>query len=256
MEPNKTVSFFVGAHPDDWQIFAGNVARDEFGRGNKLVFVYMTAGDDCQGEAYWRAREKGAIASTVLLTSIATIEEDSQTFPCRPICRYAIGNTASYFLRLPEHKLRSFKGGKPDLRPVDGSTLYADWSSLVKFVESILEFESSDCQTQSPLIYTSDYLTDPFPKPNIWMDHEDHAATGDVVRMIATGKYDVRYWPGYEDTRRRQAVSDEDFEFKRSLMKEYCKIVKECYLKQGDYESAKDAFEHWMRFTYYRTESA
>jgi hypothetical protein len=255
MDSNSVVSFFVGAHQDDWQIFAGNIARDDVRLGSKVVFVYLTAGNSPDEEAFWLAREAGALASTIFLTSVTKVGQDKLTVNGRPIIRWTIGNSASYFLRLPELKLREFKAGKLNLKPVDGSGPYPDWSSLVRFVESILDFEAGDYLTKNPLINTSDYLADPFPIPGVWMDHDDHAATGDVVRMIATGKYNVRYWPGYRDSRRRYEVSAEDFLYKKLLMREYCRVVKEHYPEQGDYESAKDFYEPLMRDTYTRTES-
>jgi GlcNAc-PI de-N-acetylase len=207
MGANNEVSCFVGAHQDDWQIFAGDLARDDVARGTKVVLVYITAGNSPDVEAFWRAREAGALASTMILAPGAAIAKEDLTINGRPICRWTIGNTASYFLRLPECTLRAFKAGQSNLKPVDGSASYYDWATLVKFVDSIIELEARDYATQKPWVHTSDYLVDPFPIPGLWMDHEDHAATGDIVRMIARGKYNVRYWAGYEDTRRRQEIS-------------------------------------------------
>src|SRR5947209_5394289 len=60
------VVFYISAHQDDWQLFRGERAyRDLRAPGLRVVFVYTTAGDsgDGPGASWWRARERGALAS-------------------------------------------------------------------------------------------------------------------------------------------------------------------------------------------------
>ena len=61
----NTVAFYFGAHPDDWQLFMNpNAYYDVRGPSNKIVFVYVTAGDagvgtgngDRSQPTTWRAR--------------------------------------------------------------------------------------------------------------------------------------------------------------------------------------------------------
>src|SRR5688500_8171977 len=44
------VAFYFGAHPDDWQLFMNpNAYYDVQKPSNKVVFAYVTAGDDGAG---------------------------------------------------------------------------------------------------------------------------------------------------------------------------------------------------------------
>src|SRR4030095_10435487 len=67
----NAVAFYFGAHPDDWQLFMNpNAYYDVQMPSNKVVFVYVTAGDAGLGlgnggraQPYYLARENGAKVS-------------------------------------------------------------------------------------------------------------------------------------------------------------------------------------------------
>jgi hypothetical protein len=257
MGSNGLVSFFVGAHADDWQLFAGNMVRDDVHVSKaRVVLVYITAGDAGNTDGWWEARELGSIASTVLLCGHPSEAESRPIFEGRPITRRIIGRTSSYFLRLPDGRLTDLKHGISSLTTVDNSTEYNDWESLVSVVRSVLKFEAGDHVGHYPWINTHEYLIDPFPGEKEWLDHPDHSATGDIVRSAAKGEFRTLYWAGYDDTRRRQWVSDEDYRYKQSLMIEYSRAIRQVYKKRGDYEGeVKDFYDGLMRYTYVRTEA-
>src|SRR5687768_1225187 len=68
VQDTNTVAFYFGAHPDDWQLFMNpNANYDVQTPSNKVVFVYVTAGDAGLGlgnggraQPYYLARENGA----------------------------------------------------------------------------------------------------------------------------------------------------------------------------------------------------
>src|SRR5206468_3216565 len=99
---SRPVSFFVGAHQDDWQIFAGNLAHQDIRAGARVVLIYLTAGDEGRQDGWWQARESAAIASCTFATNARASEEVIRTFGDRKIASRAVGNTKSYFLRLPD----------------------------------------------------------------------------------------------------------------------------------------------------------
>src|SRR5262245_19916962 len=75
----NTVAFYFGAHPDDWQLFMNpNAYYDVQKPSNKVVFVYVTAGDAGLGlgngersQPYYLARENGAKLSVKFMADAA-----------------------------------------------------------------------------------------------------------------------------------------------------------------------------------------
>jgi hypothetical protein len=62
---------FLVAHADYWQLFMGDVASRFIRERRPAVFIYTTAGDAGRPAPYWRAREKGALASVRVAAEIA-----------------------------------------------------------------------------------------------------------------------------------------------------------------------------------------
>jgi len=81
-----TVAFYFAAHEDDWQLFMSpNAYRDVQASSTKVVFVYLTAGDDGAGignagrsQPYYLARENGAKLSVMFIA-------DAQSTPSVPV---------------------------------------------------------------------------------------------------------------------------------------------------------------------------
>ena len=60
----KTVTFYVVAHADDWQLFMNPDAfKDITMPDSKVVFIVTTAGDAGKEDNYWKAREEGMKSS-------------------------------------------------------------------------------------------------------------------------------------------------------------------------------------------------
>ena len=113
--PNTNrVAFYFGAHPDDWQLFMNpNAYYDVQKPSNKVVFVYVTAGDAGVGlgtggrsQPYYLARENGAKLSVRFMADAAKAPEipvDSvASVAGHPVKRWLYRNTVSYFMRLPD----------------------------------------------------------------------------------------------------------------------------------------------------------
>src|SRR6266487_1516572 len=77
------VAFYFGAHLDDWQLFMNpNAYYDVQKPSNKVVFVYVTAGDAGVGlgnggrsQPYYLARENGAKRSVKFMADAAKAPE-------------------------------------------------------------------------------------------------------------------------------------------------------------------------------------
>src|SRR6185503_17906295 len=163
----NTVAFYFGAHPDDWQLFMNPNAYFDVQRpSNKVVFVYVTAGDAGLGlgngersQPYYLARENGAKLSVRFMADAAKapgIPVDSVTsISGHPIKRWLYGNTVSYFIRLPdgspqgtgyvataEQSLkRLHERAIRTMTSIDDSTAYQGWSDLQTTMRKLIDRE-------------------------------------------------------------------------------------------------------------------
>jgi len=196
----NTVAFYFGAHPDDWQLFMNpNAYYDVQKPSNKVVFVYVTAGDAGLGlgngqrsQPYYLARENGAKLSVRFMADAAKapgIPVDSVTsISGHPIKRWLYGNTASYFMRLPdgsppgtgyvataEQSLkRLHEGAIRTMTSIDNSTTYQGWSDLRTTLRKLIDHERG--------IVTNVWVN--IPDTNIEKnvgDHTDHQHMAQAV---------------------------------------------------------------------------
>jgi LmbE family N-acetylglucosaminyl deacetylase len=163
----NTVAFYFGAHPDDWQLFMNpNAYYDVQKPSNKVVFVYVTAGDAGLGLGtggrslpYYLARENGAKLSVKFMADAAKAPEipvDSvASVSGHAIKRWLYGNTVSYFMRLPdgspqgtgyvataEQSLkRLHERTIPAMTAIDDSTTYQSWSDLRTTLRKLIDHE-------------------------------------------------------------------------------------------------------------------
>jgi len=118
-QPYTKASFYLAAHPDDWQLFMGTDASEDIlsASGNtKVILIYTTAGDNSNGgtpayNAYCHAREDGANRSIQFCADIFsghTMWDTSYTFIktqsgiTNKILRLQYKNIVSYFLKLSD----------------------------------------------------------------------------------------------------------------------------------------------------------
>src|SRR5688572_21358917 len=166
-ENTNRVAFYFGAHPDDWQLFMNpNAYYDVQKPSNKVVFVYVTAGDAGLGlgnggrsQPYYLARENGAKLSVRFLadaTKAPGIPMDSvASISGHRIKRWLYRNTVSYFLRLPdgspqgtgyvstaEQSLkRLHEGAIRTITSIDNSTTYQGWLDLRTSLRKLIDQE-------------------------------------------------------------------------------------------------------------------
>lgn len=219
----KQTSFFISAHPDDWQLFmmpsAFHAIQDSF---NKAVFIHVTSGDvvgniteNISLRALANAREEGALRALRFMLSLkrssVLFEKSSVVLNGKQLERHAAHNVAVYFIRLPDgnpegsgytgkpgQSLKYLRGGKTiDLSTIDGANAYADWNDLVGTIDAIVTAESEE--SDRIVLHSTD--SSPEHSPN---DHSDHYLCGTLASDVLNLKTmaALHFYAGYETARR------------------------------------------------------
>jgi LmbE family N-acetylglucosaminyl deacetylase len=189
----NAVSFYFGAHPDDWQLFMNpNAWYDVQNASNKVVFVYVTAGDAGAGlgngersQPYYLARENGAKLSARFLADAAkppaTPVDSNVSIAGHPISRWLYRNTVSYFMRLPDGNpqgtgyvataqqslKRLHEGAIRTMTAIDNSTTYQGWPDLRITLRKLIDNE------RGPATNVWVHIPDTNIEKNVG-DHADH----------------------------------------------------------------------------------
>jgi LmbE family N-acetylglucosaminyl deacetylase len=200
---------FIVAHQDDWQLFMGDVVIKQTRAGNSVTFIYLTAGDDGRDSVYWQTRERAALQSTRL--AIGATATDSGAVRCartpvleHEIQRCVLGNTESYFLRLPDGKrngagfvrynsqsLRKLRGKKiATMSAIDGSATYRGWEDLTATTNKLIGSSTAGART---VVHSSDPSIAANPH-----DHFDHRMAGLLVNDLRKKeRWNAQYYAGY-----------------------------------------------------------
>lgn len=216
IERMGAVTFYVVAHQDDWQIFAGDRAWEDIASGATVVFVYTTAGDAGRRDGWWEAREAGAIASCRLVTGPTPQRREVRSINGHAITCVHLANTRSYFLRLPDGGLDDFRTEPGAVVAVDDSTWYRDWRAFVTTLGQLVEVERRLAGDAHPRIAGPSF--DRRANPG---DHGDHHATGCAIRDVAAGVCDQVYWMGYDCASRPPNTAPDAFARRQRLTRAY-----------------------------------
>ena len=204
--PTPTVSVFVVAHPDDWQLFMNPAAFHAMNESHeKAVFVHVSAGDAGRGVTgeptpYYLAREEGALRSIRFMANAAnaTAALGADTKPetvergGHKVARHSYANAVAYFLRVhdgnivngndfQEHPLslqRLRSGASAETKAIDGSARYAGWSDFVATLEAVIASELAPGTALNLHIAELDERLNPG-------DHADHRAVAFAMEEIA-----------------------------------------------------------------------
>lgn len=252
-----SLSFYVGGHQDDWQLFRGNAAAADLATpGARVVFVYATAGDAGRTDGWWEARERGALESVRALIGPAPVVLDVAEMNGHPIVRYTLGPSVSYVLRLPDGRWRAGDGypstgneslsllrdtGRP-VSAVDGSTTYATWEDFWRTLEAILAYERAQLpEAGTPWVHAPDYSGEDNASPTCASapgcnpcDHPDHTAVGDALRAFVGGAYHRSWWVGYDAVTRPENLDGAAFAQKGVAFFGYAEAVREETARGGE----------------------
>ena len=254
----------IVAHQDDWQLFMGDVVAQRVQAGHRVVFIYLTAGDDGRDSAYWTTRERGALRSTRIAASV--VVGDSSADQCsivrvldHAIRKCTIGNTESYFLRLPDghrngigfarhsyQSLRKLRRKRVTLiSAVDGSAAYNGWADLKSTIDSLIGESST---TRPVTVHTSDPSVGVNPH-----DHFDHRMAGLLVYdSRRKNKWNVAYYAGYALATRAPNRTGEQVRQKTSLFRAYDNVMTQANPKWSAYRERPAFYSQCMMRTYVR----
>jgi LmbE family N-acetylglucosaminyl deacetylase len=263
-------SFFVVAHPDDWQLFMGDVAATRMASGKPVVFIYLTAGGSNRPERYWRARERGAHASVYAAENLNALGDAEYSDPaCGEVlihghnlyrCQYS--NAVSYHFRLPDGNMDGagfsmtgfqslekleFGRGKT-LQAVDGSAIYADWVDLRATLRGILLRE---LKGHSDHFEVHSHDPDAASNPD---DHPDHTAVARLVGEATAGMpATITGYAGYNIAQRPINLSTKAAGVKALLFMSYDRqrLMENAYWSA--YVEQPFAYSAWLFRTYGRT---
>jgi LmbE family N-acetylglucosaminyl deacetylase len=271
-DPSGTAtSVFVVAHPDDWQLFMGDVAFEQISTGQPVIFLYTTAGGADREEDYWQARERAARASTYAAANWRqqTTAEGEDADCGRSIVkghsllRCSYRNTRSFFLRLPDgdftgkgfpetrtQALAKLHAGNGEaLGAIDATTEYVSWSDLRSTVQILLGSELADVRAGERTLHTHDPDTTHNPD-----DHSDHTLTGHLVRETATALgASVIYYAGYDIANRPANLPLDRVMSKTAVFLAYERQTLLANPEWSAYGSAPAEYSAWLFRTYRRS---
>jgi len=267
----QTVSFYTGAHQDDWQLFKSSKAMFDQNNQHKLVFITLTAGDAGLGAGgkgnvpYFKARENGAILSSKFLADInkpASVGKGEWVqINEHKVYRYTYKSTVNYFLRLPdgnpngtgyEHTGRQSlqltydaqkTNNNKEIMAVDSSAKYSSLQDLVLTIQTILKEEMKG--------HSKAYLhvTDIDTSINV-RDHSDHLHASKIFIEAASGiqSLGIYSYTNYFSARMPQNLSIKQVQDASAL--HACDVVG---MTEGGYNSNWDALHNsWLTMDYYR----
>ena len=259
-----TIDAIIVAHQDDWQLFMGDVVAQRVETGNRVVFIYLTAGDDGRDSLYWTTRERGVLQSTRIAAGAPPA--DSAMDQCtvarvlgHAIRKCTIANTESYFLRLPDghrngigfarHSFQSLRKLRQRriaaMSAVDGSTAYNGWSDLKSTVDLLIG-ESS--LTRIVTVHTSDPSVAVNPH-----DHFDHRMAGLLVYdSRRSNKWNVAYYTGYALATRAANRTGEQVRQKTALFRAYDNVMTQVNPNWSAYRERPAFYSQCMVRTYAR----
>jgi LmbE family N-acetylglucosaminyl deacetylase len=232
--PTPTLSVFVVAHPDDWQLFMNPAAFHAMnGLHEKAVFVHVSAGDAGRGVGgeptpYYLAREDGALRAIRFMANAvnATAALGTDTKPeaveraGHKVASHTYANAVAYFMRVhdgnivngndfQEHPLslqRLRSGASAETKAIDDSARYAGWSDFVATLDAVIASELAPGAALNLHIAELDEGRNPG-------DHPDHRAVAFAMEEIAARLPCARVnrHQEYATRDRRPNVTGEDY---------------------------------------------
>lgn len=122
----QQVTFYVAAHPEDWQLFMSKNLVTDLNGGGKVVIITLTAGDEGNGAnsfngssiAYYLAKERGAVYSSKFVGDFNNLTSPNNNYlmpSAQPVVlvgksltKYVYGDASgtgtvvNYFFHLPD----------------------------------------------------------------------------------------------------------------------------------------------------------
>ena len=255
------IEFTVIAHQDDWQLFQGDRTASAVQTAQKVVIVYVTAGDagtHTSLPAYWQARETASMASVDSMTAPGPWSCANVTLNAHVIWRCTKANTVSYYMRLPDGngegqgfglgslaRLRS--GAISTFRAVNSSTTYTSWGDLLATFQALVAAEGAGQADANVAMHMHDW-----DEELNGGDHSDHMMTGEMVKAAALIHPWNRFWyVGYNSLHQPANVSGAQLAKKWKLIVAYDDVMMDL---MGETIIGTSHAEEWSERTIFRSE--
>jgi hypothetical protein len=260
--PTAHTDFYFHAHQDDWQLFMGDRAYSSVQVATKIVFVYTTAGDSGDPQAYWLTRERAARAAVDAFIGSGSWACAPQTIGTHAIQRCTKGKAVSYDMRLPNCPMSAEgfggrgcigdlrDGRRASLAAIDGSTTYTSWADFYNTLRGIVDFESNNQSAPYVEVDAPDY--DRTVNANR-VDHPDHIATGDAVHAAAGSRsWNLTWYADYNTRNLPINLSQTAHDTKRSAFYAY-----DGYMGSAGYgyNQFDTEYQDWLWRTYTRVQT-
>ncbi|MEO8852180.1 MAG: PIG-L family deacetylase, partial [Ginsengibacter sp.] len=230
----RTVTFYVVAHADDWQLFMNPETFKDIKATNKVVIIVTTAGDAGMSKVFWKAREEGMKSSIVFCLSPFTsvsFETHTKIIDQFRFNYYSLNNVFFYFLRLPDGGLdgKGFSSNEyqslsklkssslKQIISLDGSFYFESWEQFCKTLEKII---LGECDKDDNIHVK--YLNPDKGKNS--HDHPDHKATGEAISSFTKFTFHQSLFAGYGNSS-TETLPLEDIFWKAAIFAAYEKTV-------------------------------
>lgn len=286
------VSFFIVAHPDDWQLFMGSDAyntiqeftpgKEEFAK-RKAVFIYITAGnlhDDDDRKScmcidpqnpngphipYWKVREVGANNSIHLAACRFGSKGGAPAPYAEPrvdiinghqVINYHYKNTSSYFLRIKAGNFRLWDSNpQMSIGTVDSLSTYIDYPDVANTLYYIYKKEMGiDVPAKNPSFHFPDWDTTYNPG-----DHPDHYLSGKAAAQAAkmlsdewSSCFPEHMHVGYDIQNLPENLSTVDVQNKAAITSAYCLSL----LDHNAWAEWGGLYQEWCKRDYFRSISS
>ena len=281
--PTGVWSVYIHAHEDDWQLWESPASYHDYVSGDRLLFIYVTAGDAGSGTAYWQAREQAAEASVIALAgsglgsnaSWVNVCYTGGSQVCHTLWQWTYGSTVSIFMRLPDggnmgggfsttgfetlEKLRD--GNITNLTTVDGSATYTSWPDLYLTIAAIINtYAPSNAST---IVHAPDFnRTNQTSQGSICPgceDHADHLAVADAVNNATaatnapwTMEWCIDYAIAFADPRYPVNLDSANYTIKKAIFTAYNDTMVQL-TGQDAYGAMPWFYENAFQREYFRT---
>ena len=243
------------AHQDDSLLFLSPDLLHDIQAGDCVTTVYLTAGDDGYGAAYWQAREAGALAAYANMAGVANNWTQSTTSAAgHSIVTETLqgaSNVKQLFMRLPdgnvdgsgfpadnnESLLKLWTGAIGTIHPIDSSPGYTAQGLVSTLTSLMTTFQPTVIRTQD---YAGQVGDD---------DHSDHHVTAYLTRAASqryTTPHTLTGYLGYDGQYRAQNVSGADLTAKTSAWDAYAQVTGVC----SDPSCSGTSYPAWLARQY------
>jgi|GEM_PF-788919 len=257
--PAAHTDFYFHAHQDDWQLFMGDRAWSSVQTATKVVFVYSTAGDSGDPQAYWLAREAAARTAVDAFIGAGSWSCGSQSISGHSIHRCVKGKAVSYDMRLPNcaMSMEGYNGrgcisdlrdgNRTTLAAIDGSTTYNGWADVYNTMRGIVDFESNNQSAPFVEVHAPDY--DRTVNANR-VDHPDHIVTGDAIHLAAASRsWNLNWYMDYAIKNQPTNLTQAQHDQKQSSFLGYDNYMGGLGYGRNQYDSD---YINWLWRTYVR----